>query len=84
MLKVTTCLKLALDVTTAQGDNMNDGRELSLLDDVDECLVGGDRGRTGGETEDEWLVCGGCKVVYAVEDVRERCRSKGEADRFEM
>lgn len=27
-----------------KGDKMNDGRELSLLDDLDECLVGGDRG----------------------------------------
>ena len=53
---------------------MDDGRELFLLDELDERLVGGDRGRTGGETEDEWLFGGGRKVVYAVEDVRARGR----------
>ena len=64
---------------------MDDGRELFLLDELDERLVGGDRGRTGGETEDEWLFGGGRKVIYAVEDVRARGReSKGDADRLAM
>lgn len=53
-----------------QGDKMNDGREFSLLDQLDECLVGRDRGRTSWEAENEWPVGGGCKIVDAAEGVR--------------
>ena len=64
---------------------MNDGRDLSLLVELDQCLVRWDRGGTGGETEDERFVCGGCKVIYAARIVRaRRCAVERGADRFAM
>lgn len=71
MLKVTTCLKLVRHCHRhrRETDEMDDGRELSLLDKLDERLVGRDRGRAGGETEDERSVGGRREIVYAAEGV---------------
>lgn len=67
MLNVTTCLKLQITSSTLQRDKMNNEREFSFFDQGNEPLVGGDRGRAGGETEDEWPVCSRCEIVYAAE-----------------
>lgn len=69
MLNVTTCLKLQITSSTLQRDKMNNEREFSLLDERNEPLVRRDRGRAGGETEDELLVCSRCEIVYAAEEI---------------
>ena len=72
ILNVMTCLKLengGLLNARIPPEIVTDSREFPVLDEFDEGLVGGNRRRTGGETENERFLSCWLKVVYP-EDYR--------------